>query len=245
MAQETYLELVTDVIVETGLNSGTPPSSVTSAEGDAAKVVYWVRVADLQIQRERIDFDFLWENPTVPLAQSSNIVPMPEDTYDAANANTTTNLINAIAKDRLAIINANGEAYFPTYMKWNEFSILYGYETQIETDFPAFWTMRPDRTLLLSEPVSSGDLTCKYEYWRKPIRMRENNDVSRIPDDFSRLIVLLAKILYAEHEDAPEVDMGSSTHYDVVFNQMLSVHAPEAEWQRMENNDVHLVVETR
>ena len=59
-----------------------------------------------------------------------------------------------------------------------------------------------------------------------------------------RLIVLLAKILYAEHEDAPEVEMGATAHYDIVFNQMLSVETPESEWQRMENSDQLLQVET-
>ena len=245
MAQETFLELVSDVITETGLNSGTPPASVTSATGDAGKVAYWVRVADLQLQRERIDWDFLWDNPTVNLTQGSKVVPAPINKYDDLDVNTHTALINSIAKDRLGIIDANGEVFFPQYLEWDEFSILYEYEAQTETDFPSYWSMSPNRVLTLSNPVSSSDLTCKYEYWRKPIRMRDDADVSRIPDDFSRLIVLLAKTLYAEHEDAPEVDVGSSAHYDIMLNQMISVHAPRSEWQRMESSDQHLVVETR
>ena len=98
---------------------------------------------------------------------------------------------------------------------------------------------------MLSNKMEESGYYCKYEFWRKPLRMRNNTDTSRIPDDFSRLIVLLAKILYAEHEDAPEVGAGSGAHYDLMFNQMLSVHAPDAEWQRMENSDVYLQVETR
>jgi len=243
--QDTYLDLVTDVITETGLNGGNAPSSVTGAEGDAAKVAYWVRIADQQLQRERIDWDFLWENPTVTLSQSSNVVPNPLMTNVPDQPVENIGLINAIAKDRLAIIDTNGEASFPTYMDWNEFSVRYNYETQAETDFPSFWTIRPDRAILLSEPLLSADLTCKYEYWRKPIKLRNDSDISLVPLDFTRLIVLLAKILYAEHEDAPEVDVGSTSHYDVILNQMISVHAPESEWQRMESSDQLLVVETR
>jgi hypothetical protein len=245
MAKDTYLELVSDVITETGLNGGNAPSSVEAAEGDAAKVVYWVRIADLQIQRERIDWDFLWATHTAPLTQDSNIVPAPTDTYDADDANTRTELINAIAKDRLAVIDANGQPSFPRFMEWNEFAPIYNYEVQPVSDYPSYWSIRPDRVIVLSEPIESGDMTCKYEYWRKPIRMRTSTATSRIPDDFSRLITLLAKILYAEHEDAPEVDIGSTANYDIVLNQMLSVHAPMAEWQRMENSDRLLAVETR
>lgn len=245
MATETYLELVTDVIIETGLNSGAAPNSVATAEGDAAKVCYWVRVADQQLQRERIDWKFLWDKPEVKLTQGSNVVPSPTDQTDAEDANTKTVLINAIAKDRLCIIDPDGGTYFPTYMPWNEFSILYDYKTEDASDYPSYWSWNPAGVIKLSAPMASADYKCKYEYWRKPLRLRNDTDTSRIPDDFSRLIVLLAKMLYAEHEDAPEVDVGSSAHYDVMLNQMISVAAPEAEWQRMENSDQYLQVETR
>ena len=245
MATDTYLELVSDMIMETGLNGGNAPSSVEGAEGDARKVCYWISVADMQIQRERIDWQFLWAREDAQLTQDSAVVPSPRNVADADDPNQTTVLINSIAKDRLAIIDSNGESYFPTYMDWNEFSLLYGFETQPASDYPSYWTIRPDRVILLSEPILSSDLICRYEYWRKPLKMRTGSDTSRIPDDFSRLIILLAKIMYAEHEDAPEVETGSTAQYDIVFNQMLSVYAPMAEWQRMENSDRLLQVETR
>lgn len=244
MATDTYLELVSDMIMETGLNGGNAPSSIEGAEGDARKVCYWIRIADMQIQRERIDWDFLWGREDAILTQDSAVVPSPTNVIDPTNANLTTVLVNAVAKDRLAIIDTNGEAFFPQYVAWHDFSVLYGYEAQIPSDYPSYWTIRPDRVILLSEPIQSAGLICRYEYWRKPLRLRTGTDVSRIPDDFSRLTVLLAKIMYAEHEDAPEVDVGSTAQYDLVFNQMLSVHAPEAEWHRMENSDQMLQVET-
>ena len=250
MAKETYLQLVTDVIVETGLNSGVAPSDVSTAEGDAAKVCYWVRVADLQLQRERIDWDFLWSQPRVALQQDSNVVLTPVDKNvqggtEDTDENQWTLLINAIAKTKLAIQNPDGEYYFPTFMNWDEFSILYDYNLEPPSNYPSYWSMRPDRVLMLSNKMEDDGYFCKYEFWRKPLTLRNNNDTSRIPDDFSRLIVLLAKILYAEHEDAPEVYSGSGANYDLMFNQMLSVHAPQAEWQRMENSDQYLTVETR
>lgn len=246
MATDTYIQMVSDMITETGLNAGNPPPTIASATGDAAKVAYWIRVADLTIQRERIDWDFLWQKDTVNLVAGSAVVPVPSNTYNSSTPTqqtlTTTQLINVMAKDRLAIIDGNGESYFPTYMDWNEFSVLYDYETQTESDYPAYWSMTPARELRLSEPISSNGLTCKYEYWRKPLRLRDDGDTSRIPDDFNRLIVVRAKIMYAEHEDAPEVSMGSHEEYDHMFGQMLSVHLPETQWHRMENSDQLLVV---
>jgi hypothetical protein len=245
MASDTFLQLVSAVITETGLNGSEAPSDVETAEGDAAKVVYWVSVADAQIQRERIDWDFLWAREDAPLTEGNAVVPSPSEQWDANDINTKTVLVNSIAKNRLAIIDANGQSHFPTFLHWNEFSVIYGYETQEVNDYPSNWTIRPDRVILLSNPILSPDQICRYEFWRKPIKLRQNGDVSRIPDDFDRLIVLLSKVLYAEHEDAPEVDAGSSVNYDLMLNQMISVHAPDAEWQRMENSDVYLQVETR
>lgn len=245
MASDTFLELVSSVILETGLNGSNAPSSVEDATGDVAKVIYWVRVADLQLQRERIDWDFLWQREDVPLTQGSTVVPSPVDQPDDNDVNSRTVLVNAIAKDKLALIDPNGQPHFPTFMEWNEFSLIYGYETQSESDFPSYWSMRPDRIILLSEPILSQDLICRYEFWRKPLKLRLDADVSRVPDDFDRLIVLLTKILYAEHEDAPEVDAGSTSHYDLMLNQLISVHAPLAQWQRMESSDQYMQVETR
>jgi len=241
---KTFLELVSDVIVETGLNSGVAPSSVIGAEGDAAKVVYWVQTADMQIQRERIDWDFLWHQENVNLTQDSNIIPQPRFNFHSPEK-VVVKHINAVAKDRLAVIDSNGQSHFPQYMDWHEFAVVYNYDTQPVSDFPSFWSMRPDGALMLSEPIASSDMTCQYEYWQKPNRMVSDTAVSLIPDDFSRLIVLLAKILYAEHEDAPEVDAGSGAHYEVVFNQMLGVHTPQSEWQRLESSDQYLTVDTR
>jgi len=230
--------------METGLNAGQAPSSIDAAEDDAKKAAYWIRIADLEVQRERIDWDFLWGIHQPSLTPNSNVVPAPVDQPDPDDNNTRTVLINAVAKKRLAVMNTNGEAYFPTWLEWNDFSVLYNYEVQSNSDYPAHWTIRPDRVIMLSNPIQSSGLTCKYEYWRKPLRLRQSNDVSRIPDDFSRIIILRAKILYAEHEDAPEVDVGATADYDIMLGQMLAVHSPMAHWQRMENNDEYLQVET-
>jgi hypothetical protein len=246
MATDTYLELVSDMIMETGLQGGNAPSSIAGAEGDAKKVAYWIRVADLSIQRERIDWQFLWFFETASLTPGSAVVPSPIDRNNNSTNNLThTILVNTVAKGTLAVIDNNGQAHFPSFMPWNEFSVLYTYETQQQNDAPSYWTIRPDRVILLSEPIASSGFTCKYQFWRKPLPLRNDNDISLIPDDFSRIIICRAKIMYAAHEDAPEVEVDAAAEYDVLLNQMASIYAPDAEWQRMENSDQVLVVSTR
>ena len=151
MAVDTYLELVSDVILETGLSGSNAPSSISTAEGDQKKVAYWVRVADLQVQRERIDWDFLWDTYDATLTPNSNVVPSPVDrNNDSDDGNTHTVLVNAVAKKRLGIIDPNGQVHFPVWMEWNEFAPIFNYEPQLPNNYPAHWSMRPDRSILLS-----------------------------------------------------------------------------------------------
>ena len=238
MSYKSYLDLVTDMIRETGLNGGVPPASISQASGDQAKVTYWIQVADMQIQRERIDWDFLWgQYDDAPLSPGSNVVPLP--TEEGGEVIT----LNTVPEKRLAVIDANGQPHFPCFMDWNEFSVLFNFETQDESDYPAYWTLRRDRTIRFSEPIASSGLICKYEYYRKPKRLLQDDDVSLIPYDFDRIIVLLAKILYAEHEDAPEVEQGSTAQYNHMLDQMRTIHIPGAEYERSDDHEL-MVVET-
>lgn len=245
MATDTYLEMLSDAIMETGLNGGNAPSSIATAQGDAAKMAYWIRVADLRIQRERIDWDYLWDKVTVNMTQGSNIVRAQTDTDGGgADPNNANALINVIDKKKLGIIDVNGEVYFPTWMPWTNFTTQYDYADLDDSDSPAYWSMNPSRQIKLSSNIESGGIRAAYEFWRKPLRLREDTDTTRIPDDFNRLVIVLAKIEYAEHEDAPEVSAGSHEEYEHMLNQMLAVHAPESEWSRMQSSDQDLVVST-
>lgn len=249
MATDTYLEMVSDMIRETGLSAGAVPSTLAGLTGDAAKVAYWIRVADLRIQRERIDWQFLWvlSDPT-PLVQGAATVPVPvvnEVGGVDPPPEDDTILINKPIRDSFVIINASGEVYKPHYMEWREFSTLYLYDTQPESDYPAYWTIDPaNRTLYLSNPVESAGLTYRVQFYRAPVRLRNDTDTTLIPDDFNRLVIVLGKIMYAEHEDAPEVSAGSHEEYDHMMNQLLSVWGPDNEWQRMDQ-DIPMEVDAR
>lgn len=248
MATDTYLEMVSDMIVETGLAAGVAPSTLAGVTGDAAKVAYWIRVADQRIQRERIDWQFLWVmTDPVPLVQGSATVPIPivnEVGGVNPDPNDNTISINKVIRDTFAIINTSGDVYYPQFMEWREFATMFVYETQTASDFPSFWSINPtNRSIYLSNPIASAGLTYRVQYYRAPTRLRLDTDTSPIPDDFNRLIVVLAKIMYAEHEDAPEVSAGAHEEYDHMFNQLLSVWGPDNEWQHMDQ-DLPMTVET-
>ncbi len=235
-----YLSLVTDFMMETSLSGGTPPENVATATGDQRKAAYWINQSNLQIQREWRNWDFMWGFATVTLTAESSIVPSVVETVGTVSSN----IVNFVKRKSLAIMQSDGAAHFPTFEDWgnSEFVRRYMYETQIPSNVPSVWSQQPDRVIQLSETIELSGLVAKYEYYRKPKSLLANGDIALIPDDFTRLIVVQAKIMYAEHEDAPEVSAGAHEEYDFVLSQMQAAHLPDQGFDRESHSDADLVV---
>jgi hypothetical protein len=238
----TYLSLVTDFVRETGYSGGTAPDDVATATGDQAKAVYWINQASLQIQREWINWSFLWRFAEVNLTQGGYVVPSAYETQ--AGTIVALDVVNMVQRKTLAIMQSDGSAHFPEYVDWglSDFMQNYVYETPPETDTPAFWSRSPQGVISLSAPIDSDGLVAKYQYYRKPKELINSADVPLIPLDFTRLIVVAAKIMYAEHEDAPEVSAGAHEEYDFLLSEMQTVYLPDQSHHRESHSDADLVV---
>lgn len=237
---DTYLSLVTDFLRETALSGGSAPENVATAVGDQKKAAYWINQANLQVQREWINWDFLWRFATVNLTSGSSVVPSATETIDTV----VKNVVNMVKRKSLAVMQSDGYAYFPLFQDWNnsEFKRLYFYETQDVSDTPSEWSMSPAREITLSNPIETTGLIAKYEYLRKAKALVNNGDETLIPDDHGRVIVALAKIMYAEHEDAPEVSAGSHEEYEFTLSQLQAAHLPDQGFNRESHSDADLVV---
>lgn len=237
---ETYLSLVTDFLRETALSGGSAPENVATAVGDQKKAAYWVNQANLQVQREWVNWDFLWRFVTVNLTSGSALVPSATETIDTV----VTNVVNMVKRKSLAVMQSDGTAHFPLFQDWNnsEFKRMYYYETQDECDTPSAWSMTPAREITLSGPIETVGLTAKYEYLRKAKALVNNADETLVPDNHGRVIIALAKIMYAEHEDAPEVSAGAHEEYEVTLSQMQAEHLPDQGFDRESHSDADLVV---
>lgn len=237
---DTYLSLVTDFMRETSLSGGTAPDSIANATGDQAKAVYWINQSSLQIQREWVNWDFLWRRATVNLSEDNVVVPSHTETIN----DVVIQVVNMVKRKTLAILQSDGSPHFPTFMDWNnsQFSILYTYQDQPISNTPSNWSQRPDRQIILSSPIESSGFKAVYDYYRKPKPMVNSADVPLIPDDFTRLIVVQAKIMYAEHEDAPEVSAGAHEEYEFLLSEMEAAHLPDQGFNRESHSDADLVV---
>ena len=74
--------------------------------------------------------------------------------------------------------------------------------------------LMPDQSLKF-EPVPDGIYTINADYYVRPTVLAANDDVSLIPEEFHRIIIGRAMILYANFESAPEIkDQGEEIYVE-------------------------------
>ena len=197
----TYIQLVQDLHEEVGA-AGIAPATVTGQQGEALRLVNWIKRADEFVQLKWVNWKFLRNEFTA--------------------ANTTTQSVNTLAA--------------PTGTKyWDEktFTIIYPGETEkyplraveydaIKRDILDETTEGvPDRVIIMPdnslkfEPVPDGIYTINADYYVRPTLLAADADVSAIPEEFHRVILGRAMILYANFETAPEIkDQGEEIYVE-------------------------------
>lgn len=197
----TYLQLLQELHEEVGA-AGVAPQGVTGLSGEAQRLASWVKRADEYIQLKWVNWKFLRNEFTV--------------------SNTTTASINTLSA--------------PTGIRyWDEktFTIIYPGETDkypipvVEYDkakrdiLDETTESVPDRIILMPdnslkfEPVPDGVYTINADYYVRPTLLAASADVSAIPEEFHRVILGRAMILYANFESAPEIkDQGEEIYVE-------------------------------
>jgi len=210
----TYLKLVQDFVSEVGVAGGTGP--VTLAIGQEQdgirRVIQFIAEADRDICRSWPDWDFLWaeeDAETTPAQVSAG------STILAAPATPAREHV----LDSFQILAGNSWRSI-TYMRWPEFRKRFRIgSTKTATTTPSFWTVRPDRSIELSAPI--GDVfRYRYEFFQWNSGLENDDDVSLIPGDFDRAILVRAKIIFAERENAPEIMHGASAEFDDIITRL-------------------------
>lgn len=227
---KTFLNLCQDMQQEVGYAGGVGLNSVVGQTDQYAKIVYWIQESDIYIQGLWTNWRFLSNEFSGTLTQGSDLVPLP-----------TAHTIKELDRCSLGITVSAGNVHFPAWMEWEDYRRAYHYEAQTATNYPAYWSQGPDGQIYLSAPPSSAGLAFRYFYWRRPERMALDADESPIPDDYRRVILCRAKVMYAEHEDAPEVDAGAAAEYVDLLEKLQGSELPGQRGSRMSQLDIGMV----
>tara|TARA_R110002020_G_scaffold475930_1_gene714605 strand:+ start:1606 stop:2310 length:705 start_codon:yes stop_codon:yes gene_type:complete len=211
---------------------GTGPSSVTAStlSEEENAVVRYVKQADQDIQSRWFDWDFLWDTATMTTITGTA-------TLSTTNTGTVTGTGGSFPSD-LGNWNLGSVVWDPTsesyqileYEPWNEYRENYKYGT-VDSDIPEVFSVQPNNSLDFY-PTPSSATVVKAEYWKVPVVLSDDADISAIPPRFHKIIIARAKMYYAENEDAPEIMAGSLAEFEDLLDKLEADQLPRQKNRR-------------
>ena len=199
-----YKDLVNALAREAGVSGGGNISTVSSTTGETARLAYWIKQADLDIQGMYFDWKFLWTpfGFSTEAGKPEYAAPLERHWWD---------------RDKARIGDAP-VADITEYELWD------GIESQDE-DAPHRIILMPNGNLKLL-PTPDGAYSVSLPFYRSPKPMAVDTDVSLIPDPFHDLIWMRALLKYAFYEAAPEVLERVSTEWPDRLQALQSHQLP-------------------
>ena len=197
---------------------GTGPTTLVSQTGIYQKLAEWVADADVMIQGQWVNWDFL---------RTTNTFNLSADVRDYTLASLNITDHNMWAVDSFIRDSTAPTYQVLTHLPYHEWYMLYKNGTQT-TGTPTHFTVKPTRALAFY-PIPDATYAVDADYFRSPQRMSANTDTSLIPSQYHDILVYRAKMLYAESEDAQEVYQLASADYARVLAQLEAHSLPNAE----------------
>ncbi|MEJ6520329.1 hypothetical protein PQI64_11290 [Shewanella bicestrii] len=209
----TYLELCVRVREESGV-SGTGPASTINQVGVLAKIVGWVRDADLDIQRFKTDWKFLWRR-----AQSALVVG--QQSYPAADLS-----LNDLKDVSRFWVNDTPVRV----VDWDEW--VDRYEPQgTGQGMPQVVTIAPDGSFMFY-PVPDSNYSTRTDYYKIPVVLSADSDVSVIPAAYHDCIVQRALVYYARFEEDQTLLQLALQEYEQNLTELCRDYLPKMGFAR-------------
>lgn len=235
----TFLDLCQDMVREVSFSGGTGLETVVGQTGDFAKAVYWVQEADLYVQNLWFDWKFLWaQYPKTLLSAGVQTIPLPSTL--AANDDVVAHYNRRSLGLVVGTDTSTQYLHRPCFMEWDEFDDQYLFLTQDASDTPDHFSVSPDNVIHLSAPINTATVSARYAYWKAPVRMTTDSEESAIPDQFRKIIVDRAQIMYAGKEDAPEIEVEAIASYTDMLEKLEAYALPNQHSKRMSQADIGL-----
>lgn len=191
-----YLTLCQNLRREIGAaGGGTIPSAVTGQTGTNLKIVNLIADADIYIQSMHWDYNFLWSQYQVDTVVGNATPTVPADlgVWDVDSF-----YLDYSAATHKKLVHMD-------YIEWRR-TLRQGVKTNKK---PSWVVIKPDNNIVLESPPDAVySLTA--DYWKTPARMVDATDVSDIPEQFQRIILVQAKLWFAEEQEIPSLYQAAS-----------------------------------
>ena len=203
-----FLKLCQALNVECGITGANQPASVSNQNDILKHLVEWIRVADYTIQNLFFDWRFLWSSTTQILVTGSmTSVPVSN--------------MKHIDPESVIIIDDTDRISINVI----DYKLLRDMRDDTVAGTPFVCAISPDNQIVFPQPTDK-EYRIYYEYYKKPLELTDNTDVSLIPPEYHRCIILQAKIYYAERYTIPEVAQEAGKQYKELFDRLKSDQLP-------------------
>ncbi len=206
----TYLELVQELHEEVGA-SGLVPAAVANQQGEAKRMVNWVRRADEYVQLLWHNWKFLRseydENTTVdvvqmPIVQGAQF--WDEDTFKYYGSGGGTD---------------------PYQLEVVEYDAIKSEVRDQSKSEPYQVIIMPDNKLEV-QPIPDDVYRITGDVYTRPVELQADDDISAIPEQYHRVILGRAMMLYANFESAPEIKTQGSEIYAETLTRLQNSQLP-------------------
>jgi len=209
----TFLDLCKSYRSEAGI-PGSGPVTVINQTGELERVVLDIQTAEQDIKRQWQNWKFLWAthsaNTIAGAAWLTVLKPADLGTWDTESVWIDKGTDNAIQLD---------------YVDYDEWRNDQAVGTPV-SDTPTEFTVLPNGEIRVY-PIPTQAQAFTGEYWSSAANnLAQDADVSIIPVEYHRIIIVRAKIIYAEREDAPEIMAGASVEYSDLLTGLEAAYLP-------------------
>lgn len=213
----TFLTLVQDLHREVGA-AGTAPSTVANQRGEALRLLNYIKEADSEIQELWMNWKFLFANPSFSQTATTSVAAM--------SAPAGIGMWD-LSTFKLLPVGETLPQQFPAY----EYEDV---KTEILDPTPGLpWRVivMPDNSLKL-DSVPNNSHTVLADYFKAPVALAANGDISLIPERYHGAILGAAIKKYGEFEGAAEMMTKGQNMYDAYYDKLETHQLPNRNYAR-------------
>lgn len=211
MAKSTYLQLCQATKRACSI-PGSDPSTVTGQTLQMGKIIEFVALADLEVQGKWFDWDFLhvstWSASTV-IGTAAVSAPTTIGVWDE----------NSFYLD----YSTNNYKRLPV-LKHKDWRANYRQGVKVAQQ-PSHIVIMPNLSLTL-EPKPDAVYSLTADYWACPVKMTVDANTSPIPEEYERIIVARAKVMYGEDIAAADLIVAGQNEHDDLLDKLEAKYLP-------------------
>jgi len=223
----TFLEMCELLREECGI-AGTIVT-VSGQTGMHKRLIGYIQKANRKIQSRKANWKFLWAEWLQVLTGGELNPPDGLGMFDQ-----TSFWVDAGTDDAFPL-------EYVDYKKWRD----YLRHQQNEPGQPIYVTIKPNGKVVIS-PSPNSDYTAKNltaDYWRSPIELVSNSQISPIPLAFHQAIVAQAKVYWAEYSHDTGRYNSASLEHEQLYAELKAHSLPGNEDDGKSESSISHVIE--